>query len=128
MIEAAEPRRFLEAVLLMDSQTTAVSVRHQAWTNGWSRLYQIGQYYLDLTMKSRPGASSVLLGQLVGPQGSTQAPPARIRLTADNGRDLASTHVGPRGELRVTPNRVGGLRLVLEFDAGEPMVSMLELN
>jgi hypothetical protein len=118
----------LEAVLLMDSHTTTVSVRNQAWTNGWSRLYQIGQYYLDLTLKSRPGMPSVLLGQLIGPRGSTQTPPARIRLTADDGCDLESTNVSARGELRVIPQRAGGLRLVLEFDAGAPMVSMLELN
>ncbi len=128
MLQTAETVMPLEAVLLMDSRTTAVSVRNQACLIGWSRLYQIGQYYLDLTLKSRPGMPSLLLGQLVGPQGSTQTPPARIRLTADDGRDLESTNLSARGELHVTSNRAGGLRLVLEFDAGAPMVSMLELN
>jgi hypothetical protein len=60
-----------EAVLIMDAQRVSSSVRNQTVSSGWSRLYQAGNYYLDLTLQLG-SASPVLLGRVVAVAGQNQ--------------------------------------------------------
>ena len=57
-----------EAKLVMDSRDSTASVRSQAFVGGWSRLYQAGSYYLDLSLKAN-GQSSILMGHVLPPVG-----------------------------------------------------------
>jgi hypothetical protein len=60
-----------EAVLVMDSRDATSSLRSQAFAAGWSRLYQAGAYYLDLSLK-QDGDHTVLMGHVLPPVGEHQ--------------------------------------------------------
>jgi hypothetical protein len=99
-----------EAVLVMDSRDTTSSVRSQAFAGGWSRLYQAGAYYLDLSLK-QDGNHTVLMGHVLPPVGEHQVKGAvRIALTEQ------ASNIGPAGDFRleIQPGEAQGLEVELE--------------
>jgi len=101
-----------EAVLVMDSRDATSSVRSQAFTAGWSRLYQAGAYYLDLSLK-QDGDHTVLMGHVLPPVGEHQVK-GRVRMAQLEGE--VDSNIGPAGDfrLRVDPGQLNGLEVELE--------------
>ncbi len=102
-----------EAVLVMDSRDTTSSVRSQAFAGGWSRLYQAGAYYLDLSLK-QDGDHTVLMGHVLPPVGEYQVT-GLVRI-AQVGGDKDSS-IGPAGDFRleVKLDEFQGLEVELEM-------------
>jgi hypothetical protein len=86
-----------EAVLVMDSRDTTSSVRSQAFAGGWSRLYQAGAYYLDLSLK-QDGDHTVLMGHVLPPVGEHQVK-GLVRIAEVGGQKDSS--IGPAGDFRL---------------------------
>ncbi len=86
-----------EAVLVMDSRDTSSSVRSQAFAGGWSRLYQAGAYYLDLSLK-QDGDHTVLMGHVLPPVGEHQVK-GLVRIAEVEGQKDSS--IGPAGDFRL---------------------------
>ena len=101
-----------EAVLVMDSRDAAPSVRSQAFAAGWSRLYQAGAYYLDLSLK-QDGDHTVLMGHVLPPVGEHQVK-GLVRVTQAHGN--MDSNIGPAGDfrLRVDMGVMQGLEVELE--------------
>jgi hypothetical protein len=101
-----------EAVLVMDSRDTTSNVRSQAFAAGWSRLYQAGAYYLDLSLK-QDGDHTVLMGHVLPPVGEHQVKGA-VRIAQDEGEQASS--IGPAGDFRleVKLGELQGLEVELE--------------
>lgn len=101
-----------EAVLVMDSRDTTSSVRSQAFTAGWSRLYQAGAYYLDLSLK-QDGDQTVLMGHVLPPVGEHQVK-GQVRVAQLEGEQGSS--IGPAGDFRleVKLEALQGLEVELE--------------
>ena len=90
-----------EAVLIMDSQATGSSVRSQAFSTGWSRLYHAGEYYLDLSLK-QVGDRSVVMGYVLPPVGEHQVE-GRVRIVHLAGE--TGSVIGAAGDFRLEMNR-----------------------
>jgi hypothetical protein len=86
-----------EAVLVMDSRDTTSSVRSQAFAGGWSRLYQAGAYYLDLSLK-QDGDHTVLMGHVLPPVGEHQVK-GQVRISEQGGEK--DSNIGPAGDFRL---------------------------
>lgn len=101
-----------EAVLVMDSRDAAPSVRSQAFSAGWSRLYQAGAYYLDLSLK-QDGDHTVLMGHVLPPVGEHQVK-GLVRVSQTEGE--IDSNIGPAGDfrLRVDMGTLQGLEVELE--------------
>ena len=101
-----------EAVLVMDSRDTAPSLRSQAFAAGWSRLYQTGAYYLDLSLK-QDGDQTVLMGHVLPPVGEHQVK-GWVRIGQVLGHKDSS--IGAAGDFRVEVNldELVGLEVELE--------------
>lgn len=93
-----------EAVLVMDSREATPSVRSQAFIAGWSRLYQAGAYYLDLSLK-RDGERAVLMGHVLPPVGEHQVR-GQVRVGPI---ESEASKVGPAGDFRLEVD-LGSLR------------------
>ena len=97
-----------EAVLVMDSRQLNPSVRSQAFVGGWSKLYQAGSYYLDLSLKM-DGEGAVLMGHVLPPVGEHQVR-GRVRVNA------VVAELGVAGDFRVEVEvrELRGLEVELE--------------
>ena len=107
-----------EAKLVMDSRETTTSVRSQAFVGGWSKLYQAGAYYLDLSLKM-DGQAAVLMGHVLPPVGEHQVK-GRVRL--DERHEVS---IGTAGDFRIEvhPNHIG--KLEVELEAAQLVISNL---
>jgi hypothetical protein len=110
-----------DAKLVMDSRETVTSVRSQAFVGGWSKLYQAGAYYLDLSLKM-DGQAAVLLGHVLPPVGEHQVK-GRVRL--DERHEVT---IGNAGDFRIEvhPDRIG--KLEVELEAAHLVVSNLSAS
>jgi hypothetical protein len=97
-----------EAVLITDSREMASSVRSQAFIGGWSKLYQAGTYYLDLSLKM-DGQAAVLLGHVLPPVGEHQVK-GRVRV------NRTQTELGPAGDFRIEVDAVQLKNLEVELE------------
>ena len=97
-----------EAVLIMDSRETTTSVRSQAFVGGWSKLYQAGTYYLDLSLKM-DGQAAVLMGHVLPPVGEHQVR-GRVRV------NRTQTDLGPAGDFRIEIDPVQLKNLEVELE------------
>jgi hypothetical protein len=101
-----------EAILVMDSRDAAPTVRSQAFAAGWSRLYQAGAYYLDLSLK-QDGDQTVLMGHVLPPVGEHQVK-GQVRIAQLTGEKASS--IGAAGDFRVEVDlsQLQGLEVELE--------------
>ena len=60
-----------EAILVMDSRTESGSVRSQALSADWSKLYKTEDYFLDLTLHHK-GSETILMGHILATESSQQ--------------------------------------------------------
>jgi hypothetical protein len=97
-----------EAVLITDSREMASSVRSQAFIGGWSKLYQAGTYYLDLSLKM-DGQAAVLLGHVLPPVGEHQVK-GRVRV------NRTQTELGSVGDFRIEVDAVQLKNLEVELE------------
>ena len=102
----------VDAVLVMETPNSNSGLRRQAFAGGWSRLYQAGAYYLDLSLK-QDGDHTVLMGHVLPPVGEHQVK-GRVRMAQLEGE--VDSNIGPAGDfrLRVDPGQLNGLEVELE--------------
>ena len=117
----------LTAVLVMDSRAQEPSVRAQGFTGAWSRLYQAGSYFVDLTLR-HDDRGAVIFGQLIATD--RIAPPGglvRLDLT-HNGVTVAAALVDTTGGFRLEVSSAGEHRLECQFGPDVVAVEALEIN
>lgn len=73
-----------DAVLVMESNGFAASVRHTTFTKRWSRLYQAGLYFIDVTLQP-DGTGSLLQGQVLHQDGAPLPDDAAVALDGEPG-------------------------------------------
>jgi len=112
-----------EAVLVMDSREATPSVRSQAFVAGWSRLYQAGAYYLDLSLK-RDGERAVLMGHVLPPVGEHHLK-GRVRIGQVEGE---TSKVGPAGDFRLEVDLGSSQSLEVELETVRLTISDLGIE
>ena len=103
-----------EAVLIMDSLETKSSVRSQAFSAGWSRLYQAGEYYVDLSLRLE-GAHAVLMGHILPPVGACDLE-GRVRLSHARGETVSELGRAGNFRLEVARGNLSGLEVDLGLE------------
>lgn len=102
---------YRDAILVMESRGIAPSVRSAAFTGVWSKLYQAGNLYLDVTLK--PGAKTASLqGQLLS-EGDLSVS-GKVNLFRDS-NILSSVPLGHEVGFGLTIDEPGDYRLELDL-------------
>ena len=125
MSEALDNPEVIEAILVMDSRHTQSGLRSQTLTGEWTRLYRVGPYYLDLTLKSE-GQAAVLLGQFLQETSDSSMPKGMATLHMQ-GQTLVSAPIGVMGEFRLPVNQRGPYQLMIGLPQQTITVSPLEI-
>ena len=116
----------VDAILIMETRTPKAGLRMQAFTGGWSRLYQAGDYYLDLTFK--PDAkNAVLLGRLL-PSSPQERLEGRVELVPVAGGDGFEAPLHASGEFRFDCNASGEHALMVDLHGTTLRVQPIEMN
>ncbi|KZK15548.1 hypothetical protein A3962_09955 [Meiothermus taiwanensis] len=107
------PSTHKDGILIMDSRhALGAPQRHQGLLNVWNRLYKIGSFYLDLSLKRGPNGA-FLVGQVIG---AAQKPPA-LRVTLHAPSYSRSSFITERGNFRIQLPDKGDLELELTLDS-----------
>jgi hypothetical protein len=115
-----------DAVLVMETLNSSVGLRTQAFTGGWSRLYQAGDYYLDLSFK--PDAkTAVLTGRLL-PSTPQERLEGRVELRPITGGDGIEAPLEESGEFRLECALSGRQALMVDLQGMMLRVEPIELN
>ena len=85
------------AILVTTSTSAKLALRKSGLQNKWSRLYQAGDFYLDLSLQN-DGIQEVLIGQIVSSNKRESAP--SVDAFDIQHKKLEST-VDPQGQFRV---------------------------
>jgi hypothetical protein len=125
MSEAQTTPEAIEAILVMDSRHTQNGLRSQTLSGEWTRLYRVGPYYLDLTLKSE-GPSAVLLGQFLQETSDSSMPKGMATLHLQ-GQTLVSAPIGVMGEFRLPVSQRGPYQLMIGLPQQTITVSPLEI-
>jgi hypothetical protein len=102
------------AILVMDSRNVNLAVRHQAQASmGWSRLYQAGPYYLDVSLK--PGEKEArLVGQVVS-QDPSKLAEGMVHLTQPSGLTTQALEPSGRFSFSITPDHTAQYSIEVEL-------------
>jgi hypothetical protein len=126
MSEAVNPNpEAIEAILVMDSRQTQSGLRSQTIAGEWTRLYRVGPYYLDLTLKAE-GQTSVLMGQFLQETSDSTMPKGMATLHLQ-GQTLVSAPIGVMGEFRLPVAQRGPYQLMIGLPQQTITVSPLEI-
>lgn len=93
------------ATLIMESNGFAPSVRSATFTQRWSRLYQAGPYFLDMTLKPE-GKGALLQGQVLHQDGAA-LPADALMVLGSNGE----ARLGATGDFQFFIDEVSELSL-----------------
>lgn len=94
-----------EAILVMDSRLKMLSIRSQRVTGSWSKLFKVGEHYLDLSLKAQDTQSKArLLGKVVSPAGIGAG---QVTLLGENGETQAEASLSLSGMFNLTVEQVG---------------------
>ncbi len=103
-----------QAILIMSSEGTQQPGLRSAARTGWTKLFQAGDYYLDLSYK-HDGQQGLLLGQVLR-EGATTPHPARVALVGPHGIPLQTEEVALNTGFRMVLDDVAAHRLELTLD------------
>lgn len=113
-------RRLFSAILVMDSRKMVRALRSQnPPLSGWSRLYQAGPYYLDMSFKPETEGIRVL-GQVASTKAKEFAE-APIRLYQDGGESLEGI-LEPTGRFAFSLAQT--LPCCLEVEIGQEIIRL----
>jgi hypothetical protein len=115
-----------DAVLVMETRSPNVGLRTQAFTGGWSRLYQAGDYYLDLSFKPEV-KNAVLMGRLL-PSAPQERLEGRVELRPIAGGEGIETSLESSGVFRFECNVSGEQALMVDMQGTILRVEPLEMN
>ena len=116
----------VDAVLIMETRNSNAGLRTQAFSGGWSRLYQAGDYYLDLSFKPE-SKTAVLLGRLL-PSTPQERLEGRVELLPVSGADGLEAPLHPSGEFRFECNTSGEHALMVDLQGTTLRVQPIEMN
>jgi hypothetical protein len=116
----------VDAVLVMETRDSNVGLRTQAFAGGWSRLYQAGDYYLDLSFKAEP-KNAVLIGRLL-PSTPQERLEGRVELRPVTGGEGLETPLEASGEFRFECNASGEHALMVDLQGTTLRVQPIEMN
>ncbi len=114
------------AVLVMETLNSSLGLRTQAFTGGWSRLYQAGDYYLDLSFKPDV-KNAVLTGRLL-PSTPQERLEGRVELRPVTGGDGVETPLEESGVFRFECSLSGKQALMVDLQGVMLRVEPIELN
>lgn len=109
-------------VSVTDPRVNAPSLHHQGINSVWNKLYSVGSYYLDLSLKTEAGYS-VLLGKVVGLVGHSAG---AVHLLDVEGGRLESAALKPSGAFRLSPGSGGNYGLELELGGERFVLSQMD--
>lgn len=116
----------IDAVLVMETHNSNSGLRRQAFAGGWSRLYQAGDYYLDLSFKPET-QNAVLLGRLL-PSTPQERLEGRVELRPLAGGDGIETPLEASGEFRFECSTSGEHALMVDLQGTTLRVQPIEMN
>lgn len=118
------PKQVFSAILVMDSRKMVRAMRSQnPILTGWSRLYQAGPYYLDMSFKPEPEGL-----RLLGMVASTKIKAfgdAQIRLRQDDGNWIENP-LESSGRFAVSVDQ--DQSCCLEVQIGQDVISLSNLD
>lgn len=112
------------ATLVMDSRKTWSAVRNQNLSGSWSQLYKVGEYYLDLSLRSS-GNDKTLMGHLVGNISTPALQSAVVHLRTEE--TSYKSAVAASGMFRLPIEKEGTYNLEVELQDQYIAVDKLEL-
>jgi hypothetical protein len=114
------------AVLVMETRDSNRGLRTQAFAGGWSRLYQAGDYYLDLSFKPEV-KNAVLIGRLL-PSTPQERLEGRVKLRPMTGGEGLEAPLEPSGVFRFECNVSGDQALMVDLQGTTLRVEPIEMN
>lgn len=92
-----------EAILVMDSRVKVLAVRSQKITGSWSKLFKMGNHYLDLSLRASD-SKAVLLGKVVSPEGIDSG---TVALLGEKGEDWGQAKLSTTGMFNLAIEQAG---------------------
>jgi len=71
-----------QALLVMESRGVTPGTRSFQFSDAWNRLYQVGEYFVDLMYQ--PGDNAKLHGQVIRSDGKTESFTGEVSLDVDS--------------------------------------------
>lgn len=109
---------YAEPVLVMESRGVTPNTRNFRFSDTWSRLYRLGEYFLDLSY--HPAETSARLqGQVLNAEGETLATEGQVSLYDRTGQKVVDVPLDHFGQfsLSMTPMEIYKLVVDMKGDS-----------
>ncbi len=123
MLDAKSPT-LTEAILVMDSRANMLAVRSQKITGSWSKLFKMGDYYLDLSLKASDN-KAILMGKVVSPGGACEG---RVSLMGESGEARGQALLSSSGMFNLAIEQVGMYNLEMAIGQQQFVIRPVDVH
>lgn len=113
-----------EAILVMDSRVNVLAVRSLKITGSWSKLFKMGDRYLDLSLRAGD-AQAVLLGKVVCPEGVSGG---TVALVGEKGETWGQAKLSPTGMFNLAIEQAGIYNLEMSIGQQQFVIKPVDVH